>query len=246
MELAPLLLKANMPVKVETLKFGDFAFAGNGPKGLAMVGVERKCLKDMLNCIGDHRWSGHQLPGLIEHYEFRYLIVEGFWRPRAEDGLMETLVGREWKPLELGRRTFMYRDLDKFLNSVEMMTPVRVRRTNHPQETVTALKNLYSSWVDKEFSEHKSHFGFYVPPMTGPVSFEPPSLIRRVAKEFDGIGWERSRGVELRFGSVLEMCQASMEEWELVRIPGKRGSGVGPKTARKVWHEIRGLEIPEC
>src|ERR1700685_3075549 len=75
---------------------GDMCFSGQGAMGNCMIGVERKRLKDMLNSIRSGRFSGEQLPKLIEHYEYSYLIVEGIWRCNWDNGLLEDMWGNGW------------------------------------------------------------------------------------------------------------------------------------------------------
>ncbi len=48
-----------------------------------------------------------------------------------------------------------------------------------------------------------------------------PSLIRKVAAELPGIGWEKSKGIAVKFGSVAAMVEASVADWETVPGIGK-------------------------
>ena len=55
--------------------------------------------------------------------------------------------------------------------------------------------------------------------------------MRRVAKEFTGIGWERSLAVEGRWGSVRDMVNATEKEWTEV-------DGIGKGIAKKIKEEL--------
>ena len=57
------------------------------------------------------------------------------------------------------------------------------------------------------------------------------SLVRRVAKELPGIGWERSLLVEETFDSVRTMVNAPLEEWLEIE-------GIGKGIATKVQEEL--------
>ena len=60
---------------------------------------------------------------------------------------------------------------------------------------------------------------------------QQPSLMRRVAKELPGIGWERSLVVEAKWDSVRDMVNAPVEEWlEL--------DGIGKGIASRVQEEL--------
>ncbi len=56
-------------------------------------------------------------------------------------------------------------------------------------------------------------------------------MLRRVAKELPGIGWERSLAVEKHFVSVLAMMLAKSPEWEKV-------DGIGKTLAQKIVKAI--------
>jgi ERCC4-type nuclease len=60
------------------------------------------------------------------------------------------------------------------------------------------------------------------------IRTEKPSLIRRIASEFSGIGWERARAVEKHFGTLRKMFEAEESEWREVE-------GIGKLTAKKCW-----------
>jgi ERCC4-type nuclease len=96
---------AKLGVKAEKadLQFGDFAFEGNGPDGTISIGVERKTLHDLLNCIDDARYAGHQRVGMKQMYTISYLLVEGHWRAHDPSGiLMEGFnAGTTWGLLQI-------------------------------------------------------------------------------------------------------------------------------------------------
>jgi ERCC4-type nuclease len=87
----------------------------------------------------------------------------------------------------------------------------------------------------KEWRQHHSHEGFYKQPTAGPLSLTKPSLVRRVAAEVQGIGWEKSRDVERRFKSCIDMVLATDKEW--MEIPG-----VGPTIAQRAVKSFAGQE----
>src|SRR5271166_1849574 len=64
----------------KTLHAGDFSFLGNGPNDEPWtIGIERKRMRDMVNSIRGGRFSGEQLPKLL-NYDRAYLIFESRWK----------------------------------------------------------------------------------------------------------------------------------------------------------------------
>ena len=217
--------------ELDRLEFADLSWLGNGPDGIASIGVERKRLRDLLNSMQSGRLAGHQLLGLLNSYDIVYLIVEGIWRSGPATGLLEELRGNMWKPVALGRRQFMRKEVDGFLNTLEVCGQVVVRTTSTERETGVLVTNTYH-WWQKEWEDHKSHLAMHKRRFreTG-VRLEPPSVLRRVAAELTGIGWGRSELVEARFDSIREMVNASEEDWLSIK-------GIGKKIAGSVQEEL--------
>jgi len=230
-ELEPLFRKLRMPTRVEYLKYGDFAFAGNGPRGTSLVGVERKRVSEQI--VGNTRWVADQLQGMVEHYDMPWLIVEGVWRP-GDGGPSAPLVEHargQWR-----EQRFSYQGLDNYLNSLTMCTGVYVKRSGSDVETVAQVCDLY--WLlDKKWEDHKSHFAFHTTPPPR-VSFIRPGFVMRVAKEVRDIGWEKAVKVAIHFRNVRDMANAEIAEWE--KIPG-----IGKKIARRAFDAFRGSSNEE-
>jgi ERCC4-type nuclease len=217
----PILKSLGAPVEAVGLEFGDAAFYAKGfPRG---IGVELKKLNDMLQCITTGRFSGHQLPGLARDYDVAYLIVEGFWRP-GDDGVLETWRHGGWTPVQLGKRVWMYRDFDAFLNTMEIRGGITVKRTVSPEETGRVLYGLYDWW--QSFDGHRAHLALNRSHRDGAL-FIRPTLARRVAAELPGVGFDRSGDVAKAFPTVLEMVCATEKEWRGVK-------GIGKTLAKKI------------
>jgi ERCC4-type nuclease len=216
----PLLRSLGAPVEMCHLDFADAAWYGSG----LAIGVEIKRLNDLLNAITNGRFSGHQLPGLCRDYNEAYLIVEGFWRPNPHDGVLETRRGREWVPVKLGKRTWMYRDLDNFLTTIEVKGGVRVKRTAGPDETARIIYGLYNWWADVD--SHRSHLALNRAGRDAAL-FTRPTFVRRVAAELPGIGYERSGEIAASFPTVRAMIAADTAAWLEI-------DGIGKKIAKGI------------
>src|SRR3954469_22301306 len=99
----------------------DVAFMGSGPGGEPLlIGIEYKRIDDVLHCILDGRFSGIQLPRMIDTYgEGRiYLLIEGAYRVDSTSGILELQRWDPskrkvlWKPAQYGRDAWLYRQLD--------------------------------------------------------------------------------------------------------------------------------------
>jgi ERCC4-type nuclease len=233
------VLALGVKASLESLPAGDAQFEGNGPDGRCLIGVERKKLyPDLLNCMQGGRLTGSQIPRMIKAgCEWNWLIVEGLYRPNSVNGQLEQWVInlRSWKPVRLGTRGFMYREVDNFLNTIEMKTRVRIKRSGSRSETARIIVDLYHWWNDKEWEEHRSHQPFW---NGDQVQIWDPPFTRRLAKELKGIGWEKSKAVSEYFGGdaavLLDfMLKAGVKEW--AQIPG-----IGDAIAKKIVLEIHG------
>lgn len=229
-ELCPHLIAAGNPARITPLEFGDFVWEGEGPGGTVHCAIERKNIADMLNSLTTGRFSGHQLPGLIRTYDYCWLFLEGEFRS-GEYGTLEYLHKDRWQSQQAGMRPMLYRDFRSYLTSLEVCTKLKVRCTKSPSDTVEQIGSLFR-WWQKPWKDHKSFQGFHT---TSPeyVDLEKPSFMRRVVKEIDGIGWDKSYAVEREFGNVMVMVMASEKEWMAV-------DGIGKKLATNAVKQLRG------
>lgn len=233
-ELAP-LFPQTIPTTLSHLDYGDFFFLGRGEGDtLVTIGVERKAIRDLVNSMVTGRFSGHQLPGLVNTYNYNYLLVEGAWRYDHRTGVLQTQNGPFWNDLCLGQRRFMAREIVSFLNTVQVKAGVMVVYTNDKTETVQTVSSLYGWWNSKNFEDHTSHL---MPNKArkgshGEIRLSKPSLVRRVAAEISGIGWGLSKVVDQYFPSVLHMVMADEREWRKIE-------GIGPLKAKGAVEELR-------
>jgi ERCC4-type nuclease len=243
----------------EYLDFGDFFFAGNGPVGDVAVGVERKALGDFLTCMDDERFTGYQLPNLLKSYNYTFVIIEGIYRPTA-DGYIDVCLptrdrfGNEssdyakWRRLYRGKRAPLYSQLEGHLNTLRLKagTPnagfVVIQTTDsfHTAQSITALYN----WFAKPWEEHRSHIGFYDP---ATIFRAESSFERRCFMQFEGIGYEKSGLIEVKFPgqrepeavSPMEQIMAASEK-ELATI-----DGIGKASAERIYRTLHWRNEPK-
>jgi ERCC4-type nuclease len=233
-ELAPALTRHRTPNDICTLQFGDACWMGNGPDGemTAWVGVERKRLRDLINSMESGRLTTHQLPGMLTHYHYTYVLVEGIWRP-GRGGLIEIPIGRgQWKALELGRQRYTSSTVDNFLNSLSCMWNVTVVCTPSLDRTALWLSNVYRWWTTKKWNQHRSCRGKATNPLPVAGVGKAP-LVARVAMELPGVGMERAMAISRHFPDVSALCAATTDE--LMQV-----EGVGKTTAQGIVKAISG------
>lgn len=225
-ELYAPLSQRSVPVELTTLAFGDCCFIGHGPQHPVLIGIERKRITDLLQSLTTGRLSGHQVPGLIEHYPYRWLLVEGQYR-ESRDGLIEVPRKGRWETIRLH-----YAALEAYLVTLTLRAGLRVQRTYSLDESVAWLSVLWSWWTKKEWSEHRSHLALHDAADYG--AFYKPTLVHRVAAQLPGID-EKARDVAAKFQSVQDLMNAEEATWR--EIPG-----IGKITAARIHKALRTRE----
>lgn len=217
------------------LLYGDFAFEGNGPDGPVTVGIERKSLHDMLNCIDDGRLSGHQLVGMRKMYDPvpPIVLLEGHWRPHDPNGmLMEGFNGGySWGPVRHRKQGTMYHKLYRYLISMSLsgviITPSR--DIFHSAFNVCEWYQYFQKrWLDHTSMQEMHTLA--IPALNG-----KPPLVRKWANDLTDIGTKLSADAERMFKKPIALANADEQEW--LRIPG-----VGVKTAQQIVREVWGLK----
>lgn len=220
--------RTGVKAELSTLEYGDACFEGNGPNGKMLIGVERKTIGDMLNCIDDARYSAHQRPGMMQMYQKSVLMIEGVWRPDVQTGyLMELVQTLNWRVFRQRTRMVTYNKLFRYLLTVQF-SGVTVIWSRDIEQTAYNITEIYR-WFQKPWDQHTSLLEMQrinIPSING-----KPSLVRRWAAELDGIGVKNSMEADKLFKTPYELASADETDW--LKIPG-----IGVKTARRVVESI--------
>lgn len=227
-ELAAPLKRMGCKVELCTLDCADVAWTGYGPNNPpgVRVGVERKKLSEILACFGDSRFVSRQLPKLIETYDVAWLLIEGVYGVER-DGRMK--LGHVFGP----RKAHSYEAFTGFLLTLQQKAGLRIARTASFTETVHWLHTAYR-WWQKPWERHHSAYAFdTVRVPYDPTITKAPSVLRLVAAQLPGIGWERSAAVEKHFISVRQMSECGWREWARI-------DGIGEVTARRIVQALKG------
>lgn len=217
--LVPLSEDLRLPAMSMMMDFGDVAWLGYGPRGESMIGVEYKKLRDALNSMRTGRFAGHQLPGLIQTYEWAYLLIEGVWREEPGTGILQEYARGGWRDVLVGQSRFKADELENWLTSMETKYGLRVRRADNFAQSCYTVARLYR-WWQKPWEKHVSGKVIYQPPAPTVLTTKVP-LVQRMANCLDGVGWERSAAVAARFPTPVDMIATTEADWEMIPGIGK-------------------------
>lgn len=232
------------------LPFADACFEGNGPEGVVGIGVERKRLSDMLACVTDARYTGHQRVGMSKMYAFSLLVIEGLWKPDTRSGIL--LWGYEKPDYKVvwtqnppdGGRPVMYRTLRRYLFSVQFSSSrVIILFSRDIAHTAFEIVELYH-WFQKRWQDHKSmlamHAGYHMGGNTWgkdyasiPTLMGEPNLVRKWAAQLDGVGVVKSADAARIFRTPRLLANSDEMDW--LKIPN-----VGVETAQRIIRQIGG------
>lgn len=238
-ELLPYFKPYDIEVSLGHLDFADAMFWISGPGNKqCMVGVEIKNIFDLVSSMRSNRLSGHQLPGLLDLYEFVVIVVMGIYKV-GDDGELVVLKGKEWIALRTGNKPILWREVSNYLTTLEFKCGVIVKQTTGLKETAAYIVSLFHWGNDKEWDKHDSHNAIYIPDIAdnptrrGSFTRKTVGPVELVASCLPGVSrkaWEFGK----RFKTVAGMVQASEKELESVE-------GIGKTGARKIYNWLRGL-----
>lgn len=202
------------------------------------VACERKKIGDMASCINTGRFLNQMATCKEYNADILVLILEGRYRRNPEDGVLEIPVwevnprtGKRaefWKPVT---PLTQFSRFDQYLTELQRDAGIVFKHTENVKGTADVIRTLYGNYQTPS-DQHQSLNQFYVasPPR---VPLTKPNLLRRVAKELDGVGWAKSEDVAGVFTSVREMVNADVDQWLLI-------PGIGKKTAGSIVKALRG------
>lgn len=225
------LTRLGVRAELGDLAFGDIAFEGLGPDGPIYIGIERKTLHDMLNCIQNATLSGHQLIGMQQMYDVRVVLLEGYWRPHDPEGwLMEGYRGgTSWGQLRSRGRPMTYSHLYRYLISLSLSGAIVMYSLNVFHTCMNIVE--WYHYCQKPWRKHTSMM--QMRHLAIPTLQAKPPLIRRWAADIEDIGVTISERAARHFRTPIQMAQATEVEWQ--QIPG-----IGKATAQKIVREIQG------
>jgi ERCC4-type nuclease len=236
------LQQAGVPCELQHLDFGDFGFIGRGLEGAdVFIGVELKETRDLIGSLYGDRFTGHQLPGLLNMYDRVWLLTEGIWRAGA-GGVLESFT-RGWNPVKIGARAIIASDLESWLLSQIIRGGIGHWHSSTRSDTIRFLSVLYHWWTDKSLEDHRAHRAIYTAPPDRASFVEPSPFVKAVVSAVPGLGWDKAHALEdiclneqTRKGSLNRLGDLSARE--LQSVPG-----IGPTLAGRITKVLAGDQI---
>lgn len=229
-----------------TLEFGDVAFVGRGEGGAPLfIGVEHKKLNDLVQSL-QGRLPGHQLPGLVSHFDRAWLCIEGDWSA-DEHGRTTSWRGKgNRRPV---RGAPLAVELEKRILTLETRGGLRIRNCATRRDTVRFLVALYRFWTDKDLDEHRSHMALYAPDFDRRMFEDQPSDFRiALSALLPGVHGAVSkaieeevsqiRGVRAKITAVLSW---TVDQWaELLTVSEKgKARRLGEARAKTIMEALK-------
>lgn len=227
--LLPTLQAMGLPVVLADpqLPFADAAFVGCGPSGEVSIGVERKTVSEILEAQVDphKRFLGGQLPGLVSHYDYRWLFVEGEWTTDRH-GWLETYPASQHPRLA--------RQIHGLLTSLEVRCGLRWRHTRNPRETALMLGNLYR-WWQTPWDQHGSYKAVGDLDADVDTAFFRGKVkpVEQHARLLPGVRGILAKRIAARFLTVAAMTGATNADWRSIK-------GIGAEKAAAITKHLCG------
>ena len=229
-DLLPYIQALKIKAEKQPLPFGDACCEGNGPKGRISIGIERKRLSDVLNCVDDGRFSGHQNIGMKQLYQVQVLMVEGVWKPDTATGyLMECVSALTWRPFKYRSQYTRYSKLFRYLLSIQL-SGTCVIITRDIEHTAFNIVEIYQ-YFQKKWDDHTALLDtqrVIIPDLNG-----KPPLVRLWATDLEGVGVKLSQDAATLFKAPIHLAQSDETDWLRIR-------GIGAATAKSIINQIWG------
>ena len=232
-ELAPLLTRNHgIRTSLCTLDSGDIAFMTDdnflGKQTASCVGIERKTLSDLVGSLLKNRIS-KQVTGMLDDYDLCWILVEGIWRPGADD-VIEIPRGGSWQP---SRVSLTYSQLNGWLTRYDVMGGGKIRRwrTSSLTESAAWIASTFR-WCRKPWKAHQAITIEKMGQVDKALLFKASEMMRHAAS-IPKLGTKKARMVARKFETPRQMANATEDEWA--------ATGIGKKTASAVytWYRTR-------
>lgn len=229
-ELVAPLQKMGLPAVKAHLEYGDLAFVGRGEGGTPLfIGIELKKIGDLIQSMcTTKRLQGHQLLGLVQDFDRRYLLIEGDFHHDDKGNTVAFRGAGRPKPLAGAPGAIAF---EQEILNIQTRGGCWVRHTTNRRDTLRFIAACYRYWTDKDLDEHKSHLALYAADMDKAL-LSPPSDFRIALKVLlPNIGYVLSGVVEEYVGGVDAPLKDKMrrvlamkeDEWAALETQSRKG-----------------------
>lgn len=227
------------PAEARYLDSGDVSITGFGPEDRpVLIGVEIKRGNEQLSEIVDRRFSDDQARRMLDAYELRYLLVEGFIAGRSDTSLeLFNPYSHRWQdPPQRWKQPWTYPQVVSWEHSANR-AGFHVAHTRDRRSTAQWLAALWSNW-QKSWEEHNAFFGLRLKDVQAEEDDPLAPYIVRIDRKMkvaaslaEKVGLERARAASAHFKSVRAMVNADEAEWRTI-------DGFGKKLAALIVAEV--------
>lgn len=243
-EFAPLIQQLGVKTETTPLKYStgneaaDFAFVTNpdflGRGVKSFVVIERKTLSDMVGSLIKRRLH-KQIQGMLTDYDLGWVLLEGWYRVAGDDAIEIPLVKGDWLGKWVPMRgPLTYSQLQGWLTRYDVLGGGRIRRwhTSTREESAAWIASTWR-WCMKPWDKHQTMMVSDSMVADKALMFRPTDLMLN-AKSLRGVGDTGARRVGGYFASILEMNNASVEEW----VEALKHRSLKPKELRSLAEGI--------
>lgn len=245
-ELEEPLRRMGLPVEVMHLEYGDVAFMGRGEAGAPLyIGIELKKVGELVTSLRTKRLQGHQLLGLCQDFDRRYLLIEGDYH--HDDKGRATVFRGHGRPKPLPG-AFNAVALEQEILNIQTRGGCWVRHTTTRRDTLRFILAAYRYWTDKDLDEHKSHLAVYSPDFDKGL-LSPPSDFRKALQVLlPGVGFAASKRIEeecwdekLKRGSFGKLMLKPEVWWAELETFDKKGHAkkLGASRAKAIMEALK-------
>lgn len=226
----PSLVGPNIAQYGSEVYYGDFVFWGYAYRKAVKVSGDRKTLTDLIACIQNGRHLFQIQRARAAGFDIIFLVCE-FEIRQTSKGQIEIL--EPDGSFRLYDRDFSHNRIFSYLAEIALLCGVQVFWSGSPQHTVDIVEGLHNllqrpkhGSLETMWTPSNPYFDF----MT-----EPPSLVRKIAAQFQGVGFELSEVLAARYQTPYNLIMASPKDHQ--QLPG-----IGPKIAKSIYESARTRE----
>lgn len=234
----PLVKQLGDQATPAAIPYGDVFWYGVWSEG-ATVAVcgDRKRMHDFLNCVE----NGHHVQQIQDARQGGADFIFVVWerdKPMRANPLTGNVQLYYYKKGWYDRMPLLHINrVLAYKNELQYYQGVPVFETRSLRETTLQILSLYKMFLTPPEEHHALDVFYNPPPPKEGLLWKRPSLVRRLAKEFDGVGWTRSKAFESRFKTPEELiwALATPTVESLTEI-----EGIGKVTAQSIISQLEG------
>lgn len=227
------LRRLGLPVQLDRLPFADVTFDGQGPNGKPFsVGIELKTFDDLVSSFHTDRLRV-QLAGMVNMYDYVFLLVEGEYRALL-DGSIVVPAGKRWTE---PRGTITSAQLEGLFHTLLMRAGIPTIKTRNSGETIEYIRRSYLWGKSKAWEKHTSHLSVSPKdqwePSRDSILYVKKNAVRHTSERWPGVSRVRADKLAAHFADVVACVNAPISQFQ---------SLLGKVIGKRVWCYLHGVK----